>query len=163
MRAQSRISTCLWYDDKGEEAAELYVSLIPNSRIVSVARYGAGGRMREGLAMLVRFELDGASFSALNGGPIFAPSEAASIVVACDDQAEIDHLWSSLTAHGGKPSQCGWLKDRFGVSWQIIPAMLAPIMASADRDALARVMNAIMPMTKFDIAAIRNAYGRKEA
>jgi predicted 3-demethylubiquinone-9 3-methyltransferase (glyoxalase superfamily) len=162
MRAVSRISTCLWFDAKGEEAAQLYVSLIPNSRIVSIARYGAGGRMPEGLAMLVRFELDGVSFSALNGGPIFAPSEAASIVVACRDQSEIDHLWSALTANGGKPTQCGWLKDRFGVSWQIIPAMLAPIMDNADPQALARVMSVLMPMTKIDIAAIETAYGQKE-
>jgi predicted 3-demethylubiquinone-9 3-methyltransferase (glyoxalase superfamily) len=113
--------------------------------------------------MLVRFELDGAAFAALNGGPVFLQSEAASIVVACEDQTEIDHLWSSLTANGGKPSQCGWLKDRFGVSWQIIPAMLAPIMSEADPEALARVMNAIMPMTKLDIAAIKSAFGGRES
>ena len=152
-----RISTCLWFDDNGEEAANFYVSLIANSRIVSVTRYGKGGRMPEGLAMLVRFELDGVPFGALNGGPIFPPSEAASIVVACDTQDEIDRLWAALTSNGGKPSQCGWLKDRFGVSWQIIPAMLAPIMEARDEALLARVMAAIMPMSKIEISKLEAA------
>lgn len=157
MAVSSRVSTCLWFDDKGEEAAEFYVSLLPNSRIVSVIRYGAGGGMREGLAMLTRFELDGVAFGALNGGPRFPQSEAASIVVACRDQAEIDRLWDTLTAKGGQPSQCGWLKDRFGVSWQIIPAMLAALMESDDAAAFGRVMQAVMPMRKIDIAALEAA------
>lgn len=152
-----RISTCLWFDDNGEEAANFYVSLIANSRIVSVTRYGKGGRMPEGLAMLVRFELDGVPFGALNGGPIFPPSEAASIVVACDTQDEIDRLWAALTSNGGKPSQCGWLKDRYGVSWQIIPSMLAPIMEAGDEALLDRVMAAIMPMTKIEISKLEAA------
>ena len=157
MTKQPRVSTCLWYDDTAEAAAEFYVSLLPNSRIVSVMRYGPGGRMPEGLAMLVRFELDGVPFGALNGGPVFPPSEAASIVVACDTQDEIDRLWTALTAHGGKASQCGWLKDRFGVSWQVIPSMLAPIMEACDNTVLARVMGAIMPMTKIEISRLEAA------
>lgn len=152
-----RVSTCLWYDDKAEEAAEFYVSLVPNSRVVSVTRYGAGARMPEGLAMLVRFELDGVPFGALNGGPIFPQTEAASIVVACETQAEIDRYWSRLTANGGRSSQCGWLKDRYGVSWQIIPSMLAPIMEAGDQSVLARVMEAIMPMTKIEISKLEAA------
>lgn len=154
---KTRISTCLWFDDNGEEAAEFYVSLFPNSRIVSVSRYGEGGMMRKGLAMLTRFELDGAPFAALNGGPIFPQSEAASIVAACETQQEIDRLWAALTANGGKPSQCGWLKDRFGVSWQVIPAMLAPVMEAGDEVVLARVMGVIMPMTKIDVASVEAA------
>ena len=139
MRRQSRITTCLWFDNNGEEAAELYVSLAPNLRIVNIARYGAGGRMPEGLAIMVRLELDGASFSALNGGPVFAQSEAASIVFACEDQAEIDHLRTSLTADGGKPSQCSWLEDRYGISRQTIPAMLEPVMSASDPAQRARL------------------------
>jgi len=153
---QQRISTCLWFDDNGEEAAKFYVSLFPNSRVVSVSRYGEGGMMRKGLAMLTRFELDGVPFAALNGGAHYTLSEAASIVALCDTQEEIDRLWSALTADGGAESRCGWLKDRFGVSWQVIPSMLNEIM-SGDEARLGRVMAAIMPMKKIDLAAIEKA------
>ena len=155
---RSRVSTCLWFDDNGEEAATFYMSLFPNSRIVSVSRYGEGGMMPKGLAMLTRFELDGASFAALNGGPHFKLSEAASIVALCDTQGEIDRLWSALTADGGAESQCGWLKDRFGLSWQIVPAMLDEVMSDKDPARTGRVMAAIMTMVKIDIAAIGKAY-----
>lgn len=150
-----RISTCLWYDDNGEEAANFYVSLFPNSRIVSVTHYGEGGMMPKGLAMLTRFELDGVPFGALNGGTYYKLSEAASIVALCDTQDEIDRLWSSLTANGGAESRCGWLKDRFGLSWQIIPALLDEAIADPDRGA--RAMGAIMPMTKIDLATVEAA------
>ncbi len=152
-----RVSTCLWFDDNGEEAAKYYVSLFPNSRIASVSRYGEGGMMPEGLAMLTRFELDGAPFAALNGGPHFKLSEAASIVALCDTQGDIDRLWSALTADGGAESRCGWLKDRFGLSWQIIPSMLDEVMSDKDPARTGRVMAAIMQMAKIDLAAIEQA------
>ena len=159
MTVKHRISTCFWFDDDGEEAANFYVSLFPNSRIVSVSRYGEGGMMRKGLAMLTRFELDGVSFSALNGGPHYKLTEAASLVALCDDQAEIDRLWSALTANGGAESRCGWLKDRFGLAWQIIPSMLEEIM-TGDEARLGRVMGAMMPMAKIDIARLVKAAER---
>lgn len=149
-----RISTCLWFDSAGLEAAEFYVSLFDRSEIVSVTLYGEGAPMPAGAPMLVRFELDGVPFAALNGGPVFSQSEAVSIVAACDTQDEIDRLWSALTANGGSPSQCGWLKDRFGVSWQVIPSMLGSLMASGDGAKIARVMQAIMPMSKINLAAL---------
>lgn len=159
MTVRQRISTCLWFDDNGEEAAIFYVSLFPNSRIASISRYGEGAMMPKGLAMLTRFELDGVSFAALNGGTRFKLTEAASLVALCDDQAEIDRLWNALTADGGKESRCGWLKDRFGLSWQIIPSMLDDTM-SGDPARLRRVMAAIMPMKKIDIETLKTAERR---
>lgn len=162
MTIKSRVSTCLWFDDDGEAAANFYVSLFDNSRIVGVTRYGEGMPMPAGTAMLVRFELDGAAFAALNGGPHFKLTEAASLVVACKDQAEIDRLWSALTADGGVESRCGWLKDRFGLSWQVIPSMLDEIMTEKDPAKTARVMGAIMPMTKINVAALVAAANQEE-
>ncbi len=156
MTIKNRVSTCLWFDSNGEEAATFYVSLFPNSYIVSVARYGEGGMMPKGLAMLTRFELDGASFAALNGGPHFELSEAASLVALCDTQVEIDRLWSALTADGGAASQCGWLKDRFGLSWQILPTRLDEIMGG-DEESAGRALAAMMTMSKIDIADIEAA------
>lgn len=156
MTAQPRISTCLWFDDNGEAAANFYVSLFPNSRIVSVLRYGEGAPMPKGTTMLTLFELDGVPFGALNGGPQFKQSEAASIVALCEDQAEIDRLWSRLTANGGAESMCGWLKDRFGVSWQVIPEGIEKMMSDPEKGA--RVFEAIMPMRKIDLAALKKAY-----
>jgi len=151
-----KISTCLWFDTQAEEAARLYVSLFANARVTETSRYGPGQPMPEGLALAVSLEIEGARFMLLNGGPIFPQSEAASICVSCDTQAEIDRLWSALTAGGGKESMCGWLKDRFGVSWQITPAILGPLM-SGDPARAARVMGAFMQMRKFDIAALQAA------
>lgn len=156
MTAKPRISTCLWFDANGEEAANFYVSLFPNSRVVSVLRYGDGAPMPKGTAMLTLFELDGVPFGALNGGPVFKQSEAASIVALCEDQAEIDRLWARLTANGGAESMCGWLKDRFGVSWQVIPEGIERMMSDPERGA--RVFEAIMPMRKIDLAALKKAY-----
>lgn len=153
---KQRVSTCLWYDDKGEEAAKFYVSLFPNSRILSVNRYGEGAMMPKGLAMLTRFSLDGTEFAALNGGRHFALTEAASLVALCEDQKEIDRLWDALTADGGEESQCGWLKDRYGLSWQIIPDGIDKMMSDPVKGA--RVWEAIMSMKKIDIAEIRTAY-----
>jgi predicted 3-demethylubiquinone-9 3-methyltransferase (glyoxalase superfamily) len=151
-----KISTCLWFDTQAEEAARFYVSLFANARVAEISRYGPGQRMSEGLALVVNIEIEGARFMLLNGGPIFPQSEAASICVGCDTQAEIDRLWSALTADGGKESMCGWLKDRFGVSWQVTPAILGPLL-SGDPARAARVMSAFMQMQKFDIAALQAA------
>jgi predicted 3-demethylubiquinone-9 3-methyltransferase (glyoxalase superfamily) len=151
-----KISTCLWFDTQAEEAARFYVSLFAHARVTDLSRYGPGQRMPAGLALVVNLEIEGARFMLLNGGPIFPQSEAASICVSCDTQAEIDRLWPALTAEGGKESMCGWLKDRFGVSWQITPAILGPLM-SGDPARAARVMAAFMQMRKFDIAALHAA------
>lgn len=156
MTHAQRISTCLWFDDNGEEAANFYVSLFPNSRIISVMRYGEGAMMPKGLAMLTRFELDGVEFGALNGGQHFKLTEAASLVALCDTQAEIDRLWGALVAGGGAESMCGWLKDRFGLSWQIIPEGVDKMMSDPKKGA--RVFEAIMKMRKIDLAALNNAF-----
>ena len=159
---KSRIATCLWYDRDGEDAAQLYVSLIPNSRIDAVSRYedalGIPSRLPAGTALVVEFTLDGVAFQALNGGPEFKQSEAASIVVHCDDQAEIDRLWSALTANGGAESMCGWLKDRYGVSWQIVPRMLSEGMLSGNKPAVARMTHEMLQMRKLEIARLQAAF-----
>jgi predicted 3-demethylubiquinone-9 3-methyltransferase (glyoxalase superfamily) len=153
----SRISPFLWFDTQAEEAAEFYVSLFPNSRITSVSRYPEGGRMPAGSAMGVSFELDGLEMQALNAGPQFPFTEAISFFTRADTQDEIDRLWDALTGNGGQPSQCGWLKDRFGLSWQIVPPALGELLSSPDPAAAGRVMGAMMSMTKIDIAALRAA------
>jgi predicted 3-demethylubiquinone-9 3-methyltransferase (glyoxalase superfamily) len=158
MTIKQRISTCLWYNDDGEEAANFYVSLFPNSRIISVMRYGEGQPLPKGTAMLTRFELDGTEFAALNGGAHFKLTEAASLVALCETQAEIDRLWTRLTANGGAESQCGWLKDRFGLSWQIIPEGVDNLMADPVKGA--RVFQALMPMRKIDIEKLQQAFNQ---
>lgn len=158
MSKPQRISTCLWYERDGEEAANFYTSLFDNARITSVSRYGKGAQLPEGTAMLVEFTLDGTPFQALNGGPHFKLTEAASLSVRCDTQAEIDRLWSRLTANGGAESRCGWLKDRFGLSWQIVPSMMGTWMSDPDPARVARVIAAFMPMIKLDISALEAAY-----
>lgn len=155
MTIKQRVSTCLWYNDNGEEAANFYVSLFPNSKIISVTRYGEGAPMPKGTAMLTRFELDGTQFGALNGGTHFKLTEAASLVALCEDQKEIDRLWTRLTANGGAESMCGWLKDRFGLSWQIIPEGIDEMMADPKRGA--RVMEAVMKMKKIDLNKLKEA------
>ncbi|CAO5238101.1 VOC family protein [Frankia sp. AgKG'84/4] len=151
------ITPCLWFDDQGEQAAEFYTSLFPNSRITSVARYGPGGMRPEGSAMTVQFELDGREYVALNGGPIFPPTEAFSLQVFCVSQDEIDHYWNSLTADGGCESQCGWLKDRWGVSWQIVPTALGELLGDPDPERSRRATEAMLKMSKIDIEEIRRA------
>jgi predicted 3-demethylubiquinone-9 3-methyltransferase (glyoxalase superfamily) len=153
-KMQQKVSTCFWFDKDAEEAAKLYTSLIPNSEIASISRYGAGAPMPEGTAMLVSFTLNGIAFALLNGGPVFKPSEAASIVVACENQAEIDRLWNALTANGGQESQCGWLKDRWGISWQICPDRMGEWMTGPNAS---RVVETFMPMKKLDYAALEAA------
>lgn len=156
MSAPSQIKPCLWFDGAAEEAANLYVSLL-GGRITSVSRYGEGAPWPAGTAMMVEFELRGRPFQALNGGPHFRFTEAISMSVSCEDQAEIDRLWNALT-EGGVESRCGWLKDRFGLSWQIVPAELGSLMTGG---AAPRVMAAFMQMGKFDIATLRRAAARE--
>lgn len=148
---RQKITTFLWYDTQAEEAAELYVSLFPNSKINRVLPGPGGG------AMVVEFELAGVEFIALNGGPHFQFNEAISLSIDCADQAEVDQLWEKLSA-GGVPGQCGWLKDRFGVSWQVVPSRLSEMITDPDPVKSKRVMDAMMQMTKLDLAQLEQAY-----
>lgn len=152
-----KITPFLWFDDQAEEAATFYVSVFPNSQILSVSRYGPAGPGPEGQAMVVTFELDGVRFTALNGGPQYRFTEAVSFYVDCADQAEIDHYWDTLTANGGSPGQCGWLKDRFGLSWQIVPKVLPELIGGSDPEKARRGMQAMLKMTKLDIEGLRRA------
>ena len=158
MSDPDKVTTCLWFDTQGEDAAKFYTSLVPHSSITHVSRYGPGMPMPEGTAMVVKFTLGGASYMALNGGPMFKHSEAASIVVSCDDQAEVDRLWSALAADGGKAVQCGWLKDRYGLSWQIVPRRLEQLMTDPDSAKRQRTMAALMQMVKLDIGKLEAAH-----
>jgi predicted 3-demethylubiquinone-9 3-methyltransferase (glyoxalase superfamily) len=156
-----KISVCLWFDSQGEDAARFYTSVFPNSTIGRVTRYDeaaakAAGRP-QGSVMTVEFELDGQRFMALNGGPLFKFTEAISLVVNCETQKDVDHFWEKLTA-GGQEVQCGWLKDRFGVSWQIVPTILPEMLQDKDPEKAKRVMAAMLKMTKIDIATLRRAY-----
>jgi predicted 3-demethylubiquinone-9 3-methyltransferase (glyoxalase superfamily) len=164
MAHAKRIAPCLWFDDQAEEAAKFYTSIFKNSRIGRISRYGEAGRefhgKSPGTAMTVAFELDGQPFTALNGGPAFKFNEAISLQVSCADQGEVDHYWEKLSAGGDpKAQQCGWLKDRFGVSWQIVPDALADMMADPDAARSGRVMSALLQMKKLDIDTLRRAFG----
>ena len=157
-----RITPFLWFDTQAEDAAHFYVSTFKNSRIGSVASYDeeaakAAGRP-QGSVMTVAFELDGQEFIALNGGPLFKFTEAISLVVNCETQEEVDHFWKRLTA-GGQEVQCGWLKDRFGVSWQIVPTVLGEMLQDKDRGKSRRVMAAMLKMKKINIDALKKAHG----
>ena len=151
--SEQKITPCLWFDFKAEEAVAHYLSVFGNSRIVSTARYGEAGPGPKGAVMTILFEIEEQRFLALNGGPQFAFTPAISLIVDCADQAEVDRLWERL-GEGGKPGQCGWLTDRFGVSWQIVPSVIPRIMQSGDAAAIERVMRAVMPMKKLDVAKI---------
>jgi predicted 3-demethylubiquinone-9 3-methyltransferase (glyoxalase superfamily) len=150
------ITPCLWFDTQGEEAAELYTSVFPNSKIVEVTRYGSAGPRDEGTVMTVEFELNGQSFVALNGGPDFTFSEAISFQVACKDQAEVDYYWNTLS-QGGEEGPCGWVKDRFGLSWQIVPTRLNELLTDPDPERAQRAMAAMLEMRKIDIAELERA------
>jgi predicted 3-demethylubiquinone-9 3-methyltransferase (glyoxalase superfamily) len=158
MAQPQKISTCLWFDHEAEEAAKFYTSLFDNSRIRDVVYYGDNGHMPEGTVLTISFELAGTEFTALNGGPHFTFSEACSLVVRCDNQAEIDRLWQALLQDGGREQQCGWLKDKYGLPWQIIPASLQSMLVEGDREKSGRVMAALMKMVKLDMAALEAAY-----
>ncbi len=151
-----KVTPCLWFDTEGEEAAKFYTSVFPNSRIVDVARYSEAGPRPEGTVMTVSFELDGQPFVALNGGPEFTFSEAISFQVDCEDQDEVDMYWSKLSK-GGEEGPCGWLKDRFGLSWQIVPRALPELLADPDREKSQRVMRAMLQMKKIEIDALERA------
>jgi predicted 3-demethylubiquinone-9 3-methyltransferase (glyoxalase superfamily) len=152
-----KITPFLWFDGKAEEAARFYVSVFKNSKILSVSRYGEAGPGTQGSVMTVAFELDGEKFVALNGGPNYAFSPAVSFVVDCETQQEVDHYWERLS-EGGEKVRCGWLKDKYGLSWQIVPAALSDMMRDPDRRKSERVMKALLPMKKLDLAALRRAY-----
>ena len=160
-----RITPFLWFDDKAEEAANFYTSIFKNSKIVNVARYSeegakASGRPK-GTAMTVAFQLDGQKFVALNGGPHFKFTEAVSFVVNCETQEEVDHYWEKLSTGGDeKAQQCGWLKDKYGLSWQIVPVVLIEMMQDKDPKKSERVMGALLKMKKLDIKALKQAYER---
>ncbi|MCU1576693.1 MAG: hypothetical protein JWP70_1397 [Leifsonia sp.] len=152
-----KISPFLWFDDQAEDAANYYVSIFKNSRIVNVSRYGEGAPAPAGTAMSVTFELDGLEFQALNAGPVFTFTEAISFFVNADSQEEIDDLWEKLTSGGGEPGQCGWLKDKYGLSWQIVPPVLGDLLSDKDPARAGRAMQAMLGMTKLDIAALKAA------
>ena len=151
-----KITPFLWFDDQAEEAARFYVSVFKNSKIGEISRYTEAGPGPAGSAMVVAFELDGEHFNALNGGPVFTFTEAISFRVDCADQAEVDYFWDRLSA-GGETSQCGWLKDRYGLSWQIVPAALPRILSNPDPVKARRAMEAMLKMTKLDIAKLEAA------
>ncbi len=152
-----RTTPCLWFDTEGEEAANFYVSVFPNSRIVRVSRYGEAGPRPAGLVMTVDFELDGRSYVALNGGPEFTFSEAVSFQVNCVDQEEVDYYWTRL-AERGEEGPCGWLKDRYGLSWQVVPTALAELASDADPAKSQAVIRAMLGMRKIVVSELQAAY-----
>jgi predicted 3-demethylubiquinone-9 3-methyltransferase (glyoxalase superfamily) len=163
MSSIQRITPCLWFDDQAEEAVAFYLSIFANSTIISLSRYGEAGHevhgRPPGSVMAVAFELDGQAFTALNGGPVFTFNEAISLQVNCQTQVEVDHYWDKLSA-GGDPAaqQCGWLKDRYGLSWQIVPSVLPQLLGDPDTRKTQRVMTALLQMRKLDIAELQQAY-----
>jgi predicted 3-demethylubiquinone-9 3-methyltransferase (glyoxalase superfamily) len=152
-----KITPFLWFDDQAEEAANFYIGIFKNSKILSISRYGEVGPGESGKVMVVSFELDGQEFTALNGGPIFKFTEATSFYVHCETQQEVDELWDKLCA-GGEPGQCGWLKDKYGLSWQIVPNILGQLLGDADKEKAARVTEAMLKMHKLDSAVLQKAY-----
>lgn len=158
MATKQKITTFLWFDSNAEEAATFYTSIFPDSRVTKVARWGKGGPAPEGSVMTVSFELAGQAYIAMNGGPHYKLTPAISLFVSCDSQEEVDTLWDKLLAGGGKPTACGWLEDKFGLSWQVIPDRLMERMSDPDPVKAGRVAQAMMTMQKIDIAAIERAY-----
>ena len=151
-----KITPFLWFDTESEEAARFYASVFPNSRIVEITRYGPAGPRPEGMVMTVSFELDGQKFVALNGGPEFTFNEAISFEVSCKTQEEVDRYWTTLS-EGGEEGPCGWLKDKFGVPWQVVPAVLPELLGDPDQEKSQRVMQAMMGMKKIEIDALERA------
>jgi predicted 3-demethylubiquinone-9 3-methyltransferase (glyoxalase superfamily) len=152
-----KITPFLWFDDKAEEAMNFYVSIFKNSKIGSVARYGEAGPGPKGTVMTAAFELNGQEFVALNGGPHFKFTEAVSFVVNCETQAEVDEFWEKLS-EGGEKSRCGWLKDKYGLSWQVVPTVLGELMQDKDPEKSKRVMESMLQMDKIDIKTLKQAY-----
>ncbi|WP_017772946.1 VOC family protein [Paraburkholderia kururiensis] len=153
-----KIAPFLWFNGQAEEAANLYTSIFRNSRITEIQRYGEAGPGETGSVMSVSFELEGQAFIALNGGPVFTFSPAISFFVHCETQDEVDALWTKLGEDGGEPRQCGWISDRFGVTWQIVPTALGRMLRDKDAGKSKRVMQAMLKMVKLDIAALEAAY-----
>lgn len=151
------ITPCLWFDTDAEEAAKFYTSVFPNSRIVNTTHYTEAGPKPAGTVLTVEFELDGKAFTALNGGPEFSFSEAISFQISCKDQDEVDYYADNITANGGEEGPCGWVKDRFGVSWQIVPVALIELLTDSDPERANRAMVAMMKMQRLDVAALRAA------
>ncbi|MES2215966.1 MAG: VOC family protein [Patescibacteria group bacterium] len=162
---QQKITPCLWYDTQAEEAAQLYISIFPNSSMGKILRYDKASAEQsgkpEGSVLTVEFTLNGQAFTALNGGPIFKFTEATSFQIDCKDQAEVDHYWNKLIADGGEESQCGWLKDKFGLSWQVVPSILPKLLTDPDPKKAQGAMKAMLTMKKIDIEGIkRGAEGK---
>lgn len=151
-----KIHPMLWFDNQAEEAANLYVSIFKNSKITAIARWPEGNP-NAGQVLTVNFQLDGVDFTALNGGPIFKFTEAVSLVIDCDTQDDVDHYWDKLIEGGGEPSQCGWLKDKYGLSWQVVPKRLMQLLQDKDKGRAARAMEAMMKMSKIDIKTLEEA------
>lgn len=156
-----QVRTCLWFDGQAEEAARFYTSVVKNSQIKDVVPYGEAGPGEKGSVMLVTFELDGQEFIGLNGGPQFTFDEAISLHLTCDSQQEIDELWDKLTAEGGQEGPCGWLKDKYGLSWQIDSRALHEMITSSDQVAATRATQAMLGMNKLDIQALQDAFDGK--
>lgn len=152
-----KITPFLWFDNQAEEAVNFYISVFRNAKVGKVTRYGEAGPGPAGTVMVAEFELEGMRFTALNGGPMFKFTEAISMVVDCKDQAEVDHFWGRLS-EGGQPGQCGWLKDRFGLSWQIVPEALPRLLGDPDPAKAGRVMQAMLQMTRIEVAKLEKAY-----
>jgi predicted 3-demethylubiquinone-9 3-methyltransferase (glyoxalase superfamily) len=152
-----KITPFLWFDNQAEEAMNFYVSIFKNSKVGTISRYGDAGPGPKGSVMVASFELDGVKFTALNGGPHFKFTEAISLYVDCETQDEVDYFWGKLTSGGGAPSQCGWLKDKFGLSWQIVPSALPKLLSDPDRDKANRVMQAMLQMQKIDVGKLEAA------
>ncbi len=152
-----RITPFLWFDTQAEEAANFYLSIFKNSKLGKITRYGKGAPVPEGTALTVSFELDGQEFTALNGGPMFKFTEAVSFSIRCDSQEDVDHYWTKL-CQGGQESQCGWLKDKFGLSWQVVPTALMEMMGDPDPAKAQRVTQAMLKMKKIDIPTLKRAY-----
>jgi len=152
-----KITPFLWFDDKAEEAVNFYVSIFKNSKVVSISRYGEGAREPKGKVMTAAFQLAGQEFTALNGEPVFTFSPAISFFVSCESQEEVDEFWEKLS-EGGEKGQCGWLKDKYGVSWQIVPTALGELLSDKDAEKSQRVMQAMLQMSKIEIAGLKQAY-----
>lgn len=152
-----KITPFLWFDNQAEDAAKFYASIFKNSKVGAITRYGEAGPGTPGSVLTVEFELDGLSFVGLNGGPHFKFTEAISMQIACETQEEVDRLWSKLTEDGGQPGQCGWLKDKFGLSWQVVPTALPRLLKQPDAEKANRVMQAMLQMTKIEIAELERA------
>ncbi len=163
--AEQKITPCLWFDTEAEDAAKFYCSIFENSKIEQISRYVDAGQeihgKKAGSVMVVAFQLEGQKFVALNGGPQFKFDEAISFQISCQTQKEVDYFWSKLTAEGGKEGPCGWLKDKFGLSWQVVPTSLIDMMLDKDANKVARVTNAFLKMKKFDIEALKRAFDGK--